>query len=169
MPSEHASIDAFSVALAIVMAALSVWAARRSASPVSGGTSKVVNRTRWIAIGFAVYSLVRDGGAAFLLWRKGISPWAFVLVDLLSIVPYLLAASRVAGALLAGDRTSLAWWGPALAFGILAPGAYLAVALRGSDRVASMSVVGYLAVLVAIWVVATVLNRRQAGRFYSRQ
>lgn len=117
----------------LAVTALAVRSAR--SSPARGAAMPQPSKARrlvlWGAVGLVAYSLVRDFALAVYLDSRRIDPTTFVLLDLLSVVPYLLAAPRLLDALATKNKRKSLEWSAYLLFGMCVPGSYLAIVLSG--------------------------------------
>lgn len=143
-----------------------VIAARRapdSAPSAIGGPTRSRLWT-WGGAALVGYSLARDVAVVALMRRSGFEPWVFVFVDLASVVPYLLAAPRVVRAAGTGNLPRMAGWGACLAFGVLAPGSYVALSFSGTGGPVMTLALAYLVFmsLACIYGLARKARRQSA-------
>lgn len=146
-------------AVAIGVAA-SAW---RSASASTGRAGKTA---AWIQVGgFAAcvaYTLARAAAVAAAMKDAGLDPSAFLAIDFLSVVPYVLSAPRAARAAAEGRLLAFAGWAVAFLFGALAPAIYLAIAFEQTGGTAASLAMAYAALMCAIAVFG--LLRKAEGR-----
>lgn len=127
------------------------WACTRRAARNKRELAEQAVRSRcWLlgVLAFAAYTVCREVAVVALMLRSGIDPWTFLFVDLVNLVPWLIAAPRAARALLDGRMSAYAAWTSCLLIAALAPVAYVALVFKDSAGSVSTLAIAYLVVIV---------------------